>query len=560
MRFDLRRIEFRHSDWFSDDIAYEGAGRAQFDHPRGVLEGHTTVRVSQAGDVRAEMGIPAVIECERDLRFGLQEFLSGQEPEAVRDRWQLGLSLEGNPCSRLQVQTANGVFATAGEVNYSPTLVFPRSAVGRGGDAGTSVAFTMLRPQFDTVGAGIARYWVLPLTNFVSRFQQRVAELAKHRLRLWLTPDIPHEVAEDERAEVEAWIQLRDTLVAFGFADELGFIEPLPDYVDREERLRSGRDARLITAVMVGSTGQSSVDPDQLERWFPFDFLPVLGVATGSGVGAPWLELRDADGRLVRRLHYMFSASRYSAGHRSIDEASDRGTGRLLTRAQAEKHFGKAELRVAMSHLVRGNDFDRSIEDRLDHICRGIDGLADYLHLTHRNLLNTLTEAQQETIKTALQDASARIRAVADQARACGEGPAATVIEGIANRAAENPYIDANFGWAVSRLVDHWGLADNQVMARLYDSGDGDGLRRWTVYLSKLRGDALHGRFFDIVGGKHNVDELWHTTQHLIDILTRVLLKMLGYDGTYQPHVHPYTAPRSTDWVTPELSPSDLGY
>jgi hypothetical protein len=558
MRFDLRRIQFPTNEWFSDHVEYRGWGRACFSHPRGVLEGQITITVDQAGGLSAEMTEPVVAECERELRFGLPEFLGGQEPELAGDHWRLGIGLDGNPCDRLEVQTPDGTLVATDDLTYSSTLLLPPARHTQGGERGASLAFDLLFCEFEVAGAGVATYWALPLVNFTSRFLQRVRELGRHPLRLRPVPDVPEEVDPDERDAVDAWLQLRNTLIAFDFAGNIAFIEPLSDYKDRESRLRAGQDSRLITAVMVGSTGANETPPAGLPQWLPVDFLPLLGLATGSDVGAAWVEIMDGEGRLARRLHYRFLADRFSQGHRSIDEVFDGGTGRLLVRAQATDEFGRTEVRVAIEHLIRANDFGKSIEDRFDHICRGIDGLAGYLHLTHLSLLDRLTGPQREVIRGALREASDTIRAVADGARASGDEGRAVIIEGIGNRAAQSPFMDASFGWAVTRLVDHFGLADNHVMARHF--GGEDGLRRWATRLSALRGNALHGRFFNITGGEHNIDDLWQTAQHLLDILTRVLLRSLGYDGTYQPHVLPYAASRRTDWVAPESVADDLGY
>src|SRR2546425_6024735 len=37
--------------------------------------------------------------------------------------------------------------------------------------------------------------------------------------------------------------------------------------------------------------------------WFPFDILSALSFASGSEVGFPWIEIRDEEGALIRRLH-----------------------------------------------------------------------------------------------------------------------------------------------------------------------------------------------------------------------------------------------------------------
>ncbi len=47
---------------------------------------------------------------------------------------------------------------------------------------------------------------------------------------------------------------------------------------------------------------------------------------------------------------------------------------------------------------------------------------------------------------------------------------------------------------------------------------------------------------------------------HLHDILTRIVLKRLNYDGTYQPMVAKVLVDVQPDWVRADIPPARLGY
>jgi len=47
---------------------------------------------------------------------------------------------------------------------------------------------------------------------------------------------------------------------------------------------------------------------------------------------------------------------------------------------------------------------------------------------------------------------------------------------------------------------------------------------------------------------------------HLHDLLLRVLLKKVGYDGAYQSPIPPVMQRPSVDWVTPTTPAGLLGY
>lgn len=111
--------------------------------------------------------------------------------------------------------------------------------------------------------------------------------------------------------------------------------------------------------------------------------------------------------------------------------------------------------------------------------------------------------------------------------------------------------------------MERFGLADPEVMARFLANEDGDitkGRRKWSKWLSDCRGAPMHGGYFDIAGGVHDSQFLWQTTQHLLDILLRIVLKALQYEGTYQPSASRTLDAQPLAWVRPETAPQALGY
>ena len=48
--------------------------------------------------------------------------------------------------------------------------------------------------------------------------------------------------------------------------------------------------------------------------------------------------------------------------------------------------------------------------------------------------------------------------------------------------------------------------------------------------------------------------------RHLQDVLLRIILRKLGYDGEYQPAVLGSEASARVDWVTKAILPEQLGF
>ena len=222
---------------------------------------------------------------------------------------------------------------------------------------------------------------------------------------------------------------------------------------------------------MVGEVASEKIDFHDLEAWFPFDVLGLLGLATGTMVGAPWIEFRNSEGQLVRRSHVSLGIPIFAQGHGVIDELLHRSTGRLITRALASANFGKGYIHAAVRHLTLASSYNQStLEDELTHLARALDCACHELGLTGFNLLDKLTSpSDKKFVKDEVKAAAERIRSMADAAMQAEESEPARAItlRKIAGKTlSEPPYILNNFGAAVVSLLKQTGLEDWKVMER----------------------------------------------------------------------------------------------
>ena len=70
----------------------------------------------------------------------------------------------------------------------------------------------------------------------------------------------------------------------------------------------------------------------------------------------------------------------------------------------------------------------------------------------------------------------------------------------------------------------------------------------------------MHRGFLDFDEGGQDLWDVIRITNHLHDILIRILFKTLGYNGTYQPRVLNYRTTKPVDWVKEDTAASELGY
>jgi hypothetical protein len=208
---------------------------------------------------------------------------------------------------------------------------------------------------------------------------------------------------------------------------------------------------------MVGPTGGEHVESfERIREWFPFDVLSLLTLATGTEVGCPWVEIRDGQGRLVRRFHPGLGATPFRRGYRLIEEIpmtrgrGFRATGRLIERACSDsKGFGETFVRAAIVHLVRARYEDQTLDDSMSHLARGLETLCKRYRTSEQVLSENLSPALRKDAKDVLDDAAQRIRTLRS---AAAPGERAT-LDRIADRARSADQKDKAFGLAVGKLL-----------------------------------------------------------------------------------------------------------
>lgn len=79
--------------------------------------------------------------------------------------------------------------------------------------------------------------------------------------------------------------------------------------------------------------------------------------------------------------------------------------------------------------------------------------------------------------------------------------------------------------------------------------------------ISHYRTDVIHYGYLDLDAGGHDWRDVWAIINHLHDIMARIILQAVDYDGGYHPTVVPGPViPFPLDWVKPDTMAGTLGY
>ena len=211
------------ASWFTDDLVYQGEGRAEFADPHGFAEGPAIASFRPDGSAHVSLDVE---RCEADepLRFGLWQLLSKRRPQKVGAATAIGFSGVTNPCTGFTIKTPNGLFAMTEKITAGARLHL-------GSDGGT-LQFHSIWSTYESNDAGPTRYWVLPLRNFVETLLPPPLTAGHHPLRLSPTAETASNVSSEKDEHTGG---PPSQLIAFTFEGEPAFVEPLPGFSSRKE-------------------------------------------------------------------------------------------------------------------------------------------------------------------------------------------------------------------------------------------------------------------------------------------------------------------------------------
>jgi hypothetical protein len=373
---------------------------------------------------------------------------------------------------------------------------------------------------------------------------------------LYKTPTVPDSLNEKQKQIALMAAHRRNLLIAFEFGDKFGYIEPLPDYREREQSLKSGKEKQSITALMVGE-----IIDEMDSKWFPHNFTNMISLATGSEVYAPWVEYRDRNGELISREHLSAPKGSYKKGYAVINETIHHGLGELVSVASKSKHFEEDYFQVLVGHLVAVNSHGRHIENHMTILGRSFELLSDKLGIGRQDLKSYLPETYNQDVNIIITKARKQVLNLKKRAKKESLIDTSAALQRIESKISNANNIDGDFGMKVMDILSWYNMPDLAIMEKAYSQRTQSKGKSWIQTLSQLRNAPLHEGFFHIRDGTFDIDEILIIENHLHDILIRIVLKILEYQGKYQPRVIQYLVDEKTvDWVTEKTNIKELDF
>ena len=511
-------MEHLSSAWFKSDVEYYGTCCAEFADPRIILEGSAKIQFTELDPPNIEMNF-------NNIKYGADPKILGLLNRNVNTTEYSQIlefinKIDNNKCINLSVTSPEGTFSSIGSIirHYIPN------------NLESVIKFTLLVSQFKTTKEEEAKYWILPLYNFIMKSDRN--QLKK-----------PHPISN-----IDA-----DMRIVFKQNTNECFIEPLRDYESRKNELISLRKPKRLTALMIGELGSEKIDPDLLDKWAPLNFLYILGLATGIQVGAPWIEFRTEEGFLIQRIHSHIGNPVYSKGFTTIDGFWNSGISQLLTDSQY-KNLGEQYTNVIIEHIIRAGNHNLTVDDRLTHIFQALDCLASTFKLSRRDLSESLDELQRQNVERTLEAAKNQILSL----RSPQKNSRSNVTLGqIANKVLSSDKKIEKFGVSLANLLRFFGLHDAEIINKHYSAKSLHN-SDWCGFINQWRNEVIHEGYLDYKKIESNPQELTTIINHLHDVLIRIIFTMLCYNGAYRSPID--YQDNQIDWVKINTPHNKLGY
>lgn len=517
--------------------AYAGGGVARFTTNPGTISGPTTVRYAEDGSLLEFRMTAEQLEAETPIAGPDSLFVFVNMLPVPGEPGSFGFGGRSNDCAAVGVSGEGFTLAAAQR----------SSVIASAGDDG--VIFRPFRTIARFAQTSTPHYWVAPLLNFVVDFRRVAPQLQDHPLRTRATT--PFDASDGPlRLYHESFYREGNALIPFLCEGEPAFIEPLPDYTARRARVEAGES--LVTAVAIGRT------PDGFDLgasdWFPGDLVTLLGLSSGRTVAVPFVEVRDAAGELIARMHVRIGDAGTSRGTGLIDEQINSTTGALLTSFLASDVRDAVWFRVMLKHLLRAFTGGGTLEDRLSHLLRAVEGACVGLQLNRGRPLE-LEDSAREEVEAAIAEVIAKLGEIGGRA---SDDDQARLVQ-LQNRLREITANKPSFPTQLLALVDAVGLPDAgwlREFAFRLKNPRADGQPRtptsWTNAAGTYRNRIFHSAFIDI--DTYDVDNAFAFIGHLSDVLARVVFHLIGFCGQYKPPcgnagMLTYETP---NWATPD--------
>lgn len=503
-----------------EDGTYKGPARMLFQDPEGSVDGQATISLSADGHATVRIDVERY-SIPAEYHNLLMAFLQGSKPEqagGVRTTFHI---VEANRFGSLEVTTAEGTFradrALVGSSEFRPF----------GGED----------EWFEAVPYGL---------------ELRAAETDPEEI--WCAP-LSGSLGEFEHCPNACFLDGRRPYVHFR-ADGLEcglFIFGSGDAV------RADRNFSGAVFGIVGSRQANS--PDEVSALIPWGLFAALSFASGCDIQVPWIELRGRNGELHRRLHLRYGGTNSEDGFPTFsrfDSArANSGIAEFLRLFLSLPEKTRRAITPTMSLVRHGAPGCATVDESITDLIKALDATCKRQGFGRVNLRKSLDGTTAQDVDAILGEAREKLRKLRQQCKVNGKLDELAVLDKIVSRQANVASDELDFGIAAGELLRKFGLRDGEAMEKHYSTLSPDAT--WEGLLSFIRGEVVHSGAIH-VEDRAEIVSWFELARHLHDICKRVILREIGYSGTYSASNVQFRGTYALDRITASTTPAQLGY
>ncbi|HWL09056.1 MAG TPA: hypothetical protein VNQ76_11645 [Planctomicrobium sp.] len=191
-------------------------------------------------------------------------------------------------------------------------------------------------------------------------------------------------------------------------------------------------------------------------------------------------------------------------------------------------------------------------------LVRAYESLGKHFDLAETNLGANIDPIRKSAVDLAISEAVKKVKTISQGSTALER----TSLERIAGRIRGVCGKEKAFGVTVKSIAERFGFADCDILDGYYRINPICRNSTWPGVLSLYRGAVIHEGYFAFgsAGSVYSIQDVISVIDHLEDLLIRVLLRMIGYDGPYRSTIRGNLMPVLIDWVYHNQPASDLGF
>ncbi len=321
------------------------------------------------------------------------------------------------------------------------------------------------------------------------------------------------------------------------------FIQPLKDY---DKMISQTSGGKLVTALI---SGKVKLNKDQLLSFLK-NIQTLLSFATGIEVTFPWVSYYDHNGSLLGTVHYQKSVT-YEEFHSKVIRTPN-SLQQLLEMYSDVDSITKSLINVYLFSNIKSLPVKNKLVRLLIGIEQAINQSKTSKNISYRDVFKS-----QKKVRKIFKDAMDNL--VKDLQELQKKSEENEYLERFKNKASDLFFsIQSRYQDKMKKYLEHCNLHDHEILNGYIQASDEfEKFDDWFDFINEMRNSLVHN---DTLIEGLSEETYSQVTDHLRDLLVRIILKRINYTGNYCSFIYDPGGETNVEWVNSSTKPQELGF